>query len=580
MARFGDVLDAYGGGDPWRAAAMADSMYHALRKVPGKHDAASQALWLAAEALRNVGNLGPGAERPALEFAAERGAKLRRMALDRFFEVQVARAEEPAAIRIALENEDLIDGARRREVRKAARRLSVDELRSLMSEVGRGNGIAETLRAEFALALAEAGFPDSARAVASRVIADRPDQADSRTAESVLGKEGSVPAPSLRLGVLLPFSGRFAAVGSTLLDGVRVALDAYRRQPGSVNVELLVSDDSSRSEDDAVLLEELERQGVQAVIGPLRSSALGAVAGARRYAGLLVLSPTATEVRGVWPHAYSLWDRERRDDDVARDVGAWMASRLELERFGVLVPVGKRGSEVGRAFTRGVVREGGAVVAGIAYSPDSTTFSEPIGVLSASEPQAVFVATDRPQTVLQLGPQIAFFGLRSAILAGGANWADPAIVRRLQPNFADFRIVGSYTDRSTPRSAWNTFKGAYETLYNKQLPNNMLAALGHDAASLILHAAGADRPARVGPLARAARLAVLDGATGRLQLDERTSSVGRRTLIRMIRDRRLVRADPTEILAAAARARLREEEKERLRKEAEEKEKGEEEGGA
>ncbi|MFQ5888903.1 MAG: ABC transporter substrate-binding protein [Gemmatimonadota bacterium] len=565
------LRSAYESGYTRLAAELADSLYLTFREEPGP--AAAQALWLSARLWEAVArpSSGPARFEDLLGIGDE--GKLRREGARRLAAAKVAVAEEPEAIRILLENPEAEDGRRRELMRRAAARLSLAELESLAQGGSSSPAMLAIVQAEFARALALAGLADSAARVASAALAAAPDPEELRTARSVAAGRVSADRSTVHVGAILPLSGRFAAVGVLLLEGAELALAEHNRTPGRRRAELTTLDDNSRVDVAAQLLRALEAEGVAGILGPVRSEGLALAAGAREYKGLLIVSPTATDVGMPLPHAYTLWERSRRETEVAADLGRWIAGELGLRKLGVLYPASPGGDGKYRAFQAGVEAAGGGVLAAVAYDPDSTTFEGPITALAEREPEAVFVAADGPRTVLQLGPQLSFYGLRATILAGGPSWADPAVVRRLDPSFADYRIAATYVDRVSLETAWSSFQNLYEVTYRKPLPDNMFPALGYDATRLILEGVPAEGPVPPGSVARAAsRRGPLAGATGELSPDPTTSTVGRRTLMRILRSRRLDPAEPADILAWAEEARRQEEARRELLQEMEERE--------
>ena len=155
---------------------------------------------------------------------------------------------------------------------------------------------------------------------------------------------------------------------------------------------------------------------------------------------------------------------------------------------------------------------------------------------------------DAVPTVLQLTPQIPYYGIEGLIVAGSALWGAPEALRRLEGTIGNAWIVGAYVDRTAEASPWATFRDRYEREYRKSLRDNMLPALGYDAMRLIFSAlarSGTADPARV---ARAAAELEVAGATGLFRLDPGTSTVIRRTLIRALRDGTLRPLDVASLL--------------------------------
>ncbi len=293
----------------------------------------------------------------------------------------------------------------------------------------------------------------------------------------------------------------------------------------------------------------LERQGVVAVIGPMRSETFSAAVRSRRDDRLLLVSPTATEIERPGDNAFTLWSRDRRHIDVARDLARFLGGDAGLRRLGVLYPMGPVGQSSYRSFEEAARESGAAVVAASAYRPDTTTFEDPIGRLTVGLPEAIFVDADALPTVLQLTPQIPYYGIEGSIIAGSALWGAPEALRRLEGTLGNAWIVGAYIDRSAEASPWTTFKDLYEAQYRKSLRDNMLPALGYDAMRVILASitrSGTADPARI---SRAARELEVAGATGLFRLDAATSTVVRTTLIRALRDGVLTPLDVASLLA-------------------------------
>ncbi len=439
-----------------------------------------------------------------------------------------------------------LQGGERKRLRTLAEGLSVSEMDGLLSLPGVRPGARTVLEAELAVALAAADHPERARAAAERVLDSTPDGDEREKAERVLeGREEPRDTP-IRIGVVLPASGRFKAVGDQILEGVQLAMNRHQAVPANPEVELVVLDDSSRVELGIEHVGTLEEMRVAAILGPLRSEALESAAIRRDDDELTLLSPTASGGQGTEPNTYTLWDRKRRSADVAAALGEWMADSLGIRSFGVLGPAGS--AESALEALRAVVEDrGGEVTAARSYPPDSTTFEGPITAIALQEPEAVVVFTDRARTVLQIAPQLVYYGLRRWVTAGDANWSDPAVVRRLDPSYADYRLVGTYVDRISPGTAWQQFNSAYEAEYRKSIPDNMFAALGYDGMQLLLAGVPEAQWERRGAVGREIRRGVHGGATGALKVYPRDGELGREVFVRVIQDGELRVPDAAEM---------------------------------
>lgn len=543
------------------AGALADSLFEAWRRESSLGSLADRALLLQGHAREGAGLVGRAGEAYEALLGRVEAGPLREEAIGRYAGVLARTGRGGEAVELVLANPGVLDETGLEDLRQWVAGLAVGQLGALAEAHEPTSTEAQIVHVQLAQLLAAAGDLTAARRLAARVVEAGPGEPERTTAELLASTEGELADVTARIGAILPLSGELAGVGELLREGIELALDEYRsRHPDGPRVELLIEDDASDPERAAELVEMLEREGAVAIVGPLRSESFAAAARARTNRRLPILSPTATEVLGSIEHAYSLYDIGRRERDVARDLAEWSIAELGLRRGGLLVPADAAGSRAAEAFRTAYEEAGGRIVATARYDPDSTTFQTPITTLAAANPDVVFAPVDAPQTVLTLAPQLVYYGLDRSIVLGGEHWTDPTVLRRLEPFAANYRVVGLWVDRVSPGTSWQSFVTAYERKYRKSLRDNMLPALAHDAASLVLEAvAGAGLPIPAAVAARLERGGEIEGVTGVLHPDPTTSTVRRDTRIRMLLDGALVPPDRSELLnwLAGARARPR-----------------------
>jgi branched-chain amino acid transport system substrate-binding protein len=481
--------------------------------------------------------------------------------------------EEDRAARLLLEHPSALSTKEGiDELRSSARGMSLEELESLvrgLAVVRVSDSAAGTIRVEYARALALAGEIEESENIARALRRDDLDGPDRDSRDEILAGDIHPLSGPIRIGAVLPLTGRFSGVGEDLGDGIRLAVEEWNRVAGpGERVELVVVDDRSDVAAPGELIAELEGDSVAAVIGPIRSVSLEQAARSRSTAALTIVSPTAAWDSAAGRHAFSIWDRGRRERAIGEAVGQWFPERMGLFRLAALYPDSEGGRAGFRAFESAALAAGAVVTAARTYEPDSTTFQEPIEAVLASDPEGVFVLADDARTLLQLAPQLSYFGLRSRVIAGGETWSEPEVLRRLDPSFSDFKIVATFLDRSAVSSAWTRFRESYEREFRRPLPDNLFPALGFDAARVVTESISRGVLGRPGALARAILdTGSLDGATGRIRWT-RSGRPAREVEVKMVRDRSLEYADPDAISEWAEEARAQEE----LMKEIEEEE--------
>ena len=171
--------------------------------------------------------------------------------------------------------------------------------------------------------------------------------------------------------------------------------------------------------------------------------------------------------------------------------------------------------------------------------------------------------------MLQIAPQLHFFGLRGRIALVSEDWTHPTVLRRLDPTFSDYRVAATYFERPG-NPEWAAFEADWDEAYRRSVPDNAFAALGYDAGLLLLRSIPDPTLIRPGAVARSVtRLRDLQMATGNFSFDHEKRRLVRLTRVRMLMDSQLVDPDSEAIVEWSIEARAQEEERVRLQEEEE-----------
>ncbi len=214
----------------------------------------------------------------------------------------------------------------------------------------------------------------------------------------------------LRVGVVLPLTGRYASFGDEALRGLLLAAGAFDREvpaplapsgqeladpdharptpleaPEAVSsplsrtagIELVVRDSAGSPERAAAAVRELAAdEQVLAIIGPIFSAESEAAAQEAQGLGvpLLTLS-NRMEVCADRDYVFRL--RMTPDDEINRLV-EYAMDEVGAETFAILYPMSRYGRGMRSRYWEAVVRRGGKMVAAAGYEPDATDFKAPI----------------------------------------------------------------------------------------------------------------------------------------------------------------------------------------------------------
>jgi branched-chain amino acid transport system substrate-binding protein len=181
-----------------------------------------------------------------------------------------------------------------------------------------------------------------------------------------------------RIGALLPLSGALSPYGTDVLNGIRIAFDEATEAIPQLAVGLVVKDTEGAAQVLASELDDLlnEYQPI-AVIGPLLSREVKAVAAAADAYEVVFVTPTAT-LADVQLLGQYLFNTAVNSRALVRDLAAYATGPLGWKRFCILAPRDQYGAEMTQSFAEEIHRLGGEIIAVDTYRPDDNDFGPPI----------------------------------------------------------------------------------------------------------------------------------------------------------------------------------------------------------
>ena len=347
----------------------------------------------------------------------------------------------------------------------------------------------------------------------------------SRTAREFLGKfsqhekAGSVTttltsqrkklrSKAHRIGALLPLSGQLSPYGADALNGARLALEIVAEASPSLSVGLVTKD----TEGDAKLLARelddlLKDYQPIAVIGPLLSREVKAVAPAADANEVVFVTPTAT-VTDVQKYGRYLFSAAINNRTLVRELAAHATGSLGWKRFCILAATDAYGSEMAHAFAEEVRRLGGEIIASETYGPDDTDFGPPIKRLKDADLRkhgklekiespkkgkrdkiyqpgfdAIFLPGDAEKIGLIAG-QFRFYAASVGML--GTNGMNSPELIRLDPRGVEGAVFADSFSMDSPDPTVRNFVERYVKRF--QQPPSGFAAQAFEATKLVLDA--------------------------------------------------------------------------------------------
>lgn len=187
------------------------------------------------------------------------------------------------------------------------------------------------------------------------------------------------------IAAVLPLSGRLASFSNDVLEGLQLAVERAREQPGTPQVGLIVKDlDAERPGflDDLSTLFADDRPLV--VVGPMLSKNLPAMAEMAQRARVPLITPAATlpNVRRLGTYLFSTSVTYAMQ---AERIATYAAKEQGYRRFCILYPDTVYGRELARLFSQEVRRLEGELIAVESFKEGETDFGPQIERLKGED---------------------------------------------------------------------------------------------------------------------------------------------------------------------------------------------------
>jgi ABC-type branched-subunit amino acid transport system substrate-binding protein len=321
-------------------------------------------------------------------------------------------------------------------------------------------------------------------------------------------RRATLKSKAVRLGALLPLSGQLTPYGTEVLHGILIALEVAAETSPSLSVGLVTKDTESDPRQLTRELEDLlkDYQPI-AVIGPLLSREVKAVAQAAEAYEVVFVTPTAT-VPDVQKFGRYLFNAAVNNRALVRDLAAYATGPLGWKRFCILAASDAYGTEMAQAFTEEIRRLGGEIIAAEAYAPEENDFGPPIkrikeadlkkyGKLEKIETpkkgkdgtiyqpgfDAIFLPGDAEKVSLLAG-QVGFYAAKVGVL--GTNGMNSPELLRLDARGVEGAVFADSFSVDSPDPIVRNFVERYKKRF--QAPPTAFAAQAYEATRLVVDA--------------------------------------------------------------------------------------------
>jgi len=292
----------------------------------------------------------------------------------------------------------------------------------------------------------------------------------------------SAQSTKVKVGLMLPYSGTFAALGTAIENGFKLYVAEQGGKLGGREVEFFKVDDESdpsKATDNVNKL--LKRDSVDVLVGTVHSGVAMAMAKVAKDTGTLLIVPNAgaDAVTGamcapnIFRSSFSNWQPGYAMGEVVAKKGHKKVVTITWKYAA--------GDESVRGFKEAFEKGGGQVVKELSLPFPNVEFQALLTEIAASRPDAVYTFFAGGGAV-KFVKDYAAAGLKKTVPLYGAGFLTDGTLDAQGADADGLLTTLHYADSlNTPRD--NTFRLAYAKSY--KLQPDVYAVQGYDAAQML-----------------------------------------------------------------------------------------------
>ncbi|MBI5718859.1 MAG: ABC transporter substrate-binding protein [Burkholderiales bacterium] len=330
------------------------------------------------------------------------------------------------------------------------------------------------------------------------------------------GQPTKQPA-KLKVGLMLPYTGTYAALGTAIENGFRLYLAEQGGRLGGREIEFSKVDDESdpaKATDNVNKL--VKRDNVDVLVGSVHSGVAMAMARVARDSGTLLIVPNAGAgaitgamcAPNIFRSSFTMWQSGYAMGDVVAQKGHKKVVTITWKYAA--------GDESVGGFKEALEKRGGKVQKELTLPFPNVEFQALLTEIAASKPDAVYTFFAGGGAV-KFVKDYAAAGLKGKIPLYGAGFLTDGTLEAQGADAEGVWTTLHYADAlGTPRD--NAFRLAYVKAY--KLQPDVYAVQGYDAAQMLAGGLAAVKGdiGRKAEFAAALRKATIDSPRGRFTL--------------------------------------------------------------
>ncbi|MGE0084783.1 MAG: penicillin-binding protein activator [Desulfococcaceae bacterium] len=314
-----------------------------------------------------------------------------------------------------------------------------------------------------------------------------------------------------KIGCLLPLTGSYRIYGNKALNSIKLAMS---QSPSGNSFSMIEKDTESDPAKAVTGVEELAREGVSVIIGPIITAESAAPA-AQRYGIPMITLTQKSDITQIGDFVFRNFITPQMQ---VRALVSHATEKRGVRSFAVLYPDEKYGHTFMDLFQREVAAQGGSISISQPYATNINDFRGPVSSLARNRDFEALFIPDAPRKAGMIIPQLAYYGVKKVLLLGTNLWHSDELIR-MAGRFAQGAVMPDVfaTESSAPEVA--EFVRLYQETYGET--PGFIEALSYDTAMIVLKVLS-DSRVRNPSGVRDALMNVRDypGVTGQTSFDE------------------------------------------------------------
>lgn len=293
---------------------------------------------------------------------------------------------------------------------------------------------------------------------------------------------GHAQQGKLKVGLMLPFSGTYAALGTAIENGFKLHVEEQGGKLGGREIEYIKVDDESdpaKATDNVNKL--IKRDNVDVIVGTVHSGVAMAMAKAAKESGTVLIVPNAGAdavtgpmcAQNIFRSSFSNWQPAYAMGEVAAKQGKKTAMTLTWKYAA--------GDESVAGFKEGFEKGGGKVLKQLTVPFPNVEFQALLTEIAAAKPDAVYSFFAGGGAV-KFVKDYAAAGLNKTIPLYGPGFLTDGTLDAQGDAAQGMLTTLHYADGlNTPRD--NKFRADYDKMFKMQ--PDVYAVQGYDAAQML-----------------------------------------------------------------------------------------------